>query len=905
MNFSDDWRSLWPVAAVFPVPNLLSGDTSSTFGPLLFRPSSPRRCLLASSALALCVPPALSSSVTDSIRTFFRCVQNESFLSSASQDFLAADVLSSFADASGDPADSLARNNLHSITCRDGSSMLLFFPTGDNADEIGFVLLRFKGDSLSPEVVVDVDGDIFKQKEGMKHRRHRILKMSVASAPAYSSSQTGDPITEGYLIATTLYSVNWFRIETRVSERGMERILLVPLANQGFSSCVVDACWSPHFPEESAVLLETGELFWFNLFTKKGGFTRVSLGGKSDPGRWLGCRFGGQPWVLLVACSVAVVMVDLRPRLITEQPKVLARIRLPNSLGVVSMDEKNDNFRAFSRADFSDFHFSVVTGRLLLLFDIRQPLVPLLIWDHGLQQPSYVAMFRLSELRSSVEFNCASESGFVIIVGSFWNNEFKLFCCGPDREASERSLFYAWELPSSLSLSGRTWGSADELLREMMFKEELPNRLELLQRKEGVAGFCIVPNVLLKTEQEPGGFLLVRLMLSGKLEIQGYHASFDSLQEESIFNVTDLEDAEDLVVCCIHEGGRLSNRYSFFKFEYLYEYMNGNLSKALTDCPSRSNNKEVNRDYFSDDLKKFLHSKLESSSIPVSTFISEVSIPMSIFEIAFRRVLSTLPLDIAALAFSEYKKIFTGHIETSFLPLEFPKCLPHHKFPPFFINRPLKRSEKLSNKVFHGDTIVGPLLPLPVLLAFQEIISSGGNLSNKEEGGGLLMLNCKTVWQYVFPEVSIADIGGTNGWGESQELRDEKPFWVYEPKLNACGTSFKDTESTSSFNKEVLPQTDHLSSVVTDDCPKDEKFTTFICGISDNTPCLDCGSQGADLDFIDVCPMRMDLESLDISFQHTEQKVYESLKRQATKWLENDRSYQDFCRSSKIPKSVQ
>ncbi|PKU80673.1 uncharacterized protein LOC110095321 isoform X1 [Dendrobium catenatum] len=900
MNFSDHWRSLWPVASVSHAPNLLSGDQAATLGPLLFHPSPPCHTLFASSSLALRIPPSSPPPILDDIQSFFRCPTNGSFLPTTDQFYLAADIQSSLVSAYSNSLDPLSCNSLHALPCHDGFSVLLFFPTGDNADEIGFVCLRFRDECLKPEVGVDLGGDIFKQREGLKHPRHRILKLSVVSSPTYSSSPTDTSITEGFLMATTLYSVNWFRVETRSTDVGMLKPLLMPLAKQGFSSCVVDACWSQHFLEESAVLLETGELCWFNLVTKRGGTHRIELGDNSDT-KWLGCKFGGQPWVILAASSINVVLVDLRPKRINELPKVLASVKLPDFLGVVSMKEK-DTFQAFCRANFNDFHFTAVTERLLILFDVRQPLVPILTWDHGLEHPTYVSMFRLSELRTSEEFKSVSELGFVILVGSFWKNEFKIFCYGPSDKGAIGSSFFAWQLPSLLSLSGKHCSSIDDLVRKMMSKENHPNQ-DMLLRNEGIAGFCIVrPNILLKCRSEPGVFVLIRLTLSGRLEIQKYHSSSDSENENRIWQGIDLQETKDFTIYNTHEGNKVSSRFYFLKLCYLSKYMNGNLSDMLIERYLELNGKGSKNEIFTDDLIELLSCKLQSSSSSISSLIADVSIPTNVFEVVSRRILTTLKPEFLSLTFTKYEELLIGHADTTFLPLEFPKCLPHHRFPPFFVNIPSRRSEFLPSTVLAADAIVGPLLPLPVLLVLQQKGMGCTEFSNEEElDDDLLNLECKRVLEFMFPETSIADSYDFSGLRVSQVFQDDEQFFVYRPTLGVCKSVFNDA-SISFPNEKTQSQIDYLSEnyVVAKDTPNDEKFTTFVCGNFDKKYPLDCGSEVNDSEIFDASPVKLDFESFDVMLQPTEILFLNSLKRQASKWLENNKSYQDFCTSSKI-----
>ncbi|KAK8969655.1 hypothetical protein KSP40_PGU019557 [Platanthera guangdongensis] len=901
MDFSDSWRSLWPIEAVPHPPNLLSGDESICFGPLLFRGSPSYRVILASSSLALHIPPVSPPSIPYDIQSFFRCPATGSFLSTSDQYNLATDLITSLA-STADPIGPLSCNNLHALPCRDGSSILLFFPTGDNSDEIGFLCLHFNGENLKPNVGIGIDGDIFKQKSGFKHPRHRIRNMVAIPVQADHSLVNSNVITQGFLIATTLYSVNWFRVETRVSSGGNMSHFLLPLANQSFSSCVVDACWSPHFSEESAVLLESGVLYWFNLITKRSGTSNVSLGRNEDPGRWLGCKFGGQPWIMLVASSTTVVLVDLRGKRINEEPKVLARVKLPDFLGMVPVAKVNDTFQAFCGVDYSSFHFTAVTERLLLLFDTREPLVPVLTWLHGVDHPTYVSMFRLSEFRPSEEFKWASESGFVILVGSFLKNDFKLIFFGFKDKGAFGSSFYAWELPSSLSLSGRQWHSADELVREIMLEEKLPCQ-ELLLRKEGIAGFYILPNNLMKSRVEPNCFVLIRLMLSGKLEIQEFYASYDSLSGKPICEGYGMREAEDFTSFNLHEGGSISSKFFFFKLSCLYMHMAGNLSTMLTNLYLELNHKAKKHIPSCDDLEKLMSSNVQSSGISISNFISDVSMPINVFEVASRRVLTTLKPNILSLAFTKAEELLTDHAKTSFLPLEFPERLPHQQFTPFCVNIPASRSEHLVSKSLTAEAIVGPILPLPILLVLQQLDmekmkeSLDDDLLNTERNGAL---------DNGFPGTSIADGCDFRKWLASQELRDDKEFLAYRPKLRDCKSVFKDTSSTTPPNIEEQTQMDHVleKNPALENIPNDENFRTFICGASSKMIIPDHEHEVGNSVKFDFIPFNLDFESWDVTLQPTEQKLLESLMSQASSWLEKNKAYQDFCTSSKFQKSV-
>ncbi|KAA3484050.1 WD repeat and FYVE domain-containing protein 3 [Gossypium australe] len=98
----------------------------------------------------------------------------------------------------------------------------------------------------------------------------------------------------------------------------------------------------------------------------------------------------------------------------------------------VVVDE--DQFLAFSKVGADGFQYVLASKGLLLLYDVRTPMVPLLCWAHNLDNPCFIDVIRLLKLRSQSRddtYQWATKSYFCIMLGSFWNCEFKLFCYGP------------------------------------------------------------------------------------------------------------------------------------------------------------------------------------------------------------------------------------------------------------------------------------------------------------------------------------------------------------------------------------------------------------------------------------------------------------------------------------------
>lgn len=687
-------------------------------------------------------------------------------------------------------------------------------------------------------------------------------------------------VVEGFLIALTLYSVAWFRVETR----GADRVSVVPMAKQGFDCLVVDARLCPHCPERSVVLLETGVLCWFDMEGKRSGKVGACEG--FDGGEWLGCEFGGQPWIVFVGCLLGVVAVDLRAKKGSE----------PNVL--VSIDkEKKDRILTFCKSSFDDFHIVVVTEKQLLLFDIRHPLVPVLTWDHGLHCPCYMSMYRLSDLRLSEEFKWASNSGHVILVGSFWKNEFNFFYFGPKEGGAlcRDPTLYAWELPFSLSLSDQHSDSGDSLLRD-----ELPNDFKWEQKKDVLAGFWIVPNDLLKVESEHGGFVLIRLMLSGKLEMQRYHTSWQSITKKSNGNDKKIPKLKDSVVYSTEQKckGKSYVRYYPLKIGHLWEYMNGFLSSVM--AMHKPQLRHFSRKIPSDHLEQFKGIKSECSSSATSTIINDATVPTNIFEITLRRLLNDLESDLLPLAFSKYPLLFGNNRKTTLTLLEVPKCLPHHSSIPFFVGR---INEKWSKIV--SQTLVGPVFPVPFLLLLQRLDHESVSFClNEEPHDDLLKQQCQTTLENVYPEISLADTGNFSEFSSSQGPETKNCFFVYEKSVvsNSDKSACKGLRRMAGCAvEEELPQNEDIC-MEPETASEDEKFTTFICGISDKAYSSSSGIEATGLEMFDqLNPYRLDFDSPSMVFQPKEKEMYKRLTRQSCKWLRNYKPHQDFCISSNIP----
>ncbi|KAK9282824.1 hypothetical protein L1049_011047 [Liquidambar formosana] len=913
MDFSEEWKSLFKISSVFNPPLLLSTPSSRTIvGPLIFNPSPKTLThLFTSPSLSpislLTPPPRLSLS---------------RFLVTSAP-FIPPSVSSSLShifppeDHIPDASSVFANNRLQLLPCPN-NTVLVFFPTGQNSDQVGFVELFLEDSNLVVRGDESCGGDVYVAKNKFNHRIVKILVNPVDDSGVGVSSVKGDlSVPVGYLLVYTMYSVHWFSVRIKGIGSNFEKPILIYLGCKVFKSCgVVDACWSPHLPQESLVLMEGGGLFLFDLDSClethslgekfKGTRLRVSWNdlGISGNDKWLGCEFSWHPRILIVACSNAVFLVDLR----FEECNVscLAKTEILGTKGSV----ENDRFLAFTKVDSDGFYFTVASNHRLLLFDVRMPLMPVLQWDHVLDNPCYIDVFRLSELRSHSrddKYKWASESGFCIILGSFWNCEFSLFCYGPSLPSPKGSVgsqiskfcksFYAWELPSNLSLSGHKCCCGSCLVREDFLKDALPDWISWQQKEEIVLGFGILSknlSALLSELDEFGGFALIRLMSSGKLELQRYCASWDSVKkfeethEESLLLVEN-----NFLYSMDDEEYKFPRRYKYLKLNYLYGYLNGYLAKVLVSNIKKPCTGPTVKESFRADLHKILCENLRAygiipskSSPTVSDVLKDVNFPTSIHEVALRRMWASLPVNILQLGFSSYSEFLEVLVDKKMVSLEFLVVPDKLQLPPFFLRKPSGRSNKWSHKVQRSNDLVGPVLPLPILLTLREVREDG--CSHLKEG----TLRFDEIVQ-VAKEMSVSDSGSELQNDHTVSLADDreetwvgsqksKPFFLYNP------VAFSDKCPNG---EPTLGNSNYV----------DERFTTLIAKMPETDPSDKMETVGLEL-FDDLCPVELKFDSQAMNFGTKELQAYKLLKRQFSKWQEGFKPYQDFCARFKSQK---
>ncbi|KAJ3701797.1 hypothetical protein LUZ61_005502 [Rhynchospora tenuis] len=863
MNTFEEFRSIFPIASLFYPPNLPSSSSLPPFTPL-----SPPLTLLTSPSLL----PHFIPSVPLSLHYY------------TLQAYLRSEL----------PSPSPRPTELHPTPPSPPSNLLvslpshlprtshLFFPTGENSHAIGFCSVTSLPDSTNPfHLTLDHTGDVFKQIEGFKHPFNRISSLSVSlcsgielgSGSGLSSS--GNRVFEGLLLATTLYSVNWFRVETGPFQfdcEEKERPFLVPLASHGFEKPVVHACFSPHFGEECAVLLENGEIYLFNLVSKKSGKIMVRLKGGQSPGRFICCEYGAEPWTIIIACAKAIVLIDLRDPG-EEQTRVLFKSNKLGTYNVNQLEDSKEKFLVFCKSSYSNFHFSVLTKFRLMLLDVRRPMHPILTWDHGLDHPNYATMFKMDELKPSSRHETATHLGFSILAGSLHTDEFKLFHCGSihEQEAFGDSPLFSRGVPSGIFLSGQCGGTSKELMDKFASeKSTFVKDISCLRKQERVVGFLVIPFENSLTKPDSSGFTLIRLMSFGRLEVQNYGPLGDIPDNTMCTKEEGMSESCDILTACPDcRRPEIPKRSYCLDLKCCNAYVHGDLSEILP-----SDNRQSCEVSLSEDIAALMRDSMNYTP-SLAPFIDNATVPSSIVEIAYQSALNDLKPDLIPLAFARYSDIFAKKTASNFQLLDVSKRSISDEKQPLIVTKPYRRGQRWSKKMkAPRDRLVGPVLPVPVLLTLEER-EKNGECSSFEGDGTVVDQKCTEVHDCIFPANLSAD---------NEETSENKSFFVYEPQCDI-------------IRSKKLKRGDKRDY-------RDDKYEIFVCGIKARSSCDEVkpDPDAVRPELLDVGPLRLGFGSSTMVVGEVEKQEFEKLTGQFSTWLNKNKTHQDFCSSSKLSK---
>ncbi|XP_051150774.1 uncharacterized protein LOC127265137 [Andrographis paniculata] len=929
MNSTGDWKSLRPISSMFSAPLLTSSKGSeATFGPLRFTPDpNSSTTLHFSQSIGPSLPPRYPQ------LSFSRFLQKCNSVPCP-----ATSIASIIRPLNPNPHSHYHRfNSLQMLQIPGEKLIVLFFPAGENSDCVGTLLLPVKDENLN---ALSQKKNCFQVVKEGNLNNQRITQLLVTPADVSVGYDYGDTLfgdcrnnanlIVGYLMARTEYSVIWYRVRL-CKDRGRNEYIVCmdylgcadPKMLRG--SAVVGSCWSPHFRNECLILLENGDLLLFNVdysseIKGKSKFVtrtyvskiiKVSLNNKvileeksSDKElQWFGCEFGWHPRIFITCHRKEMFMVDMRT---AGECNVCSLLKIETS-----STYKNDGFLTLSRAGSDGFHFAVATKKVLLLYDVQKPLMPPLSWVHRIRNPRYIVVYQLAELRANAKdskYNLASESGYCIMLGSFWDNEFSLFCYGPDISRnlsvnSETNSFLAWGDPLEFSLSGSDCNCGSCIVHEEFLKDSLLAWIDWRQKKIISLGFGILHPDLYAQLSSPdnfGGFVLIRLTSSGKLEAQRYVAAWKPEKLPLIGHkrklVSLLSEDNNLLYNFPPSEYNGKKKFQHLKLEYLNACLKDNLAELIVgrrqnrgehDQGSQIKQHVYKSEYM---FHQEMCDKLKNSGLPrtrtsltIPDVMKDITLPTSVRDIALRSIYASLPMNLLQMTFSTY----TDLNEDSKLckePLEF-LGIPHQsELPPCAVRKPSDRCNKWSSKSQPtNDALVGPIIPPQYLASLHKIYKEELERGTKpylEEAEAFsvqahIKLQCDKVMDIVREHVSGPEAKPQDD--EYVSLADDDDNMSYADRKMKFAY-----HKPSAFAEHPLSVDEHYG------------FSTHVFKRNKETK-SDFSPEMVGEEIFDMgCPIELKFKDSPTGFSQMELEAFKKLKIQELDFMKSFKIYQDY-----------
>ncbi|CAN8258901.1 unnamed protein product [Cochlearia groenlandica] len=778
-----------------------------------------------------------------------------------------------------DAARVLSYNRLQFLPCPDKNSGLLFFPTGTNLDQIGFLILAAV-DSGGFRVVGSEEGDVFVATERLYSRILKIIVQPIRDLEAYDCNELG------YVMVYSLYSIHWYCVK---HDEARERPVLCYLGAKQFKRCSISsASWSPYVTGECLVLLENGEVFVFDMNLGhcrfRGSKLKVSWEGQGKTvkkRRWLGCDFGGgRVGVYIVARSDAVFVITRSSGSCSVRSLLEAE-----SLDMAGTEE----FVAFAKVGSDCYRFLLASRSFLFLCDQRSG-VALLRWEHCVEKPCFVDAYSLSDLGVKGDDSTTS----CVIIGSFWNAQSQMFTCGlspcADKDASS-CLYVQEEIPHNVLLPTEKCLCGDCELREMLAKESLPVWIDWQKKKVLVLGFGVL-NKYLSSSDQSSGFTLIRLTSSGKLEAVKYNVSCDPLNNLHVIDHVDssCKSADvNLLYFPDDEEYKHPKQFRYLELKYLSAHMKGTLPGLLELRMTEESVGSYKSNFFSSICHEELYEKMETCgfgkdrcSSTITAAFDSISSPTSLFEIAVRETWSRLPIELMSLAFTKYSELEDVMLNNKKIPsLEFLPVPEFPQLPPFLFRKPSNRSTKWSKKVQPGDGLIGPVLPLTVLMTLHEFCNGCPNSEQEFSPDVELTDRCNQIYK-------AAREMANSGVDEKDVVLEEDEKYN-EMFLN----SISQKEKKRFIAYSPMTKTD-------DSDKKHQELTTFVSKVrrcEDNDDDV-IGGGGLEM-FDDLSPVEISFEDRTVEL---DEKVVLTCKVFMCQWQNRSSSYQKFLSQHHLEK---
>ncbi|KAL0899942.1 hypothetical protein Bca101_083903 [Brassica carinata] len=750
----------------------------------------------------------------------------------------------------------LSYNRLQFLPFPGKASVLVFFPTGTNLDQLGFVVVSTGDESGGDIKVVGLDkGEVFVAKERFFSR---VLKISV--------QPVSDLRELGYVMVCLLYSVHWYCV--KYDESRGRPVLSYIGCHQFKSGSVASASWSSQLTGECLVLLENGGVFLFELNEKYcSGFSgcKMKVSWDDHQKSWLGCEFGWKLGTFIVARSDAVFVI-------TRSSGSCCSVRAlleSESLNMAGTEE----FVAFAKAGGDCFRFLLASRSCLYLCDQRSG-VPLLKWQHDVEKPCFMDVYSLSDLG----FQTNESTTSCVVVGSFWNAESQMFCYGPSSPsvANDSSSLCVWELPHNLLSPAGKCLCGDCAIKEVLMRESLPVWIDWQKKRVLVLGFGVL-NKYLPSLSSSDGFTLIQLTSSGKLEAVKFHAS-PSLGVVSHRDSACKSEEVSLLYFPDDNIYKLPRRFKYLELDYLSAYTKGNLAKFLESRMRKKKSSGSKKK--SDPLSLTYHEELceklnlcgfgrDRCSSTVTAVFNSINSPTSVFGIALRETWSSLPIELLLLAFSNYTEVEGVLLDKKKPSLEFLPVPELPQLPPFLLRKPSRRSSKWSKKIQPGIDLIGPVLPLPVLLTLHELRNGCLNSEQQEFSPDAEFSDRCNQISKAAREMANSGASETtisledDMWLNSDSQKERKRFIAYSP----------------------VTKTDDS------DREHEEELTKFVSKVRRKDNNDDVGERSGLEVLDDMSPVEICFEDRDASF---DMKALFMCKALVSQWQDRSSPYQDF-----------
>ncbi|KAK3204156.1 hypothetical protein Dsin_018202 [Dipteronia sinensis] len=204
-----------------------------------------------------------------------------------------------------------------------------------------------------------------------------------------------------------------------------------------------------------------------------------------------------------------------------------------------------------------------------------------------------------------------------------------------------------------------------------------------------------------------------------------------------------------------------------------------------------------------------------------------IGLPGNVHEIALKRMWAGLSIELLQLAFSSYTEVLDLLLNQKKVSLEFSVVPDLPQLPSFYWRQSTWRSNKWSQKVQRGESLVGPVMPLPVLITLHEFRNGCPNSEEADRfsSESEVRLCCNVVMQ-VAGEMAVLDSGFEFHNYHAVSLADDRE------------TLWSDSEKPKPFiSYHLTPLESTKENTLQSYVYEDERYASLISKVPEYEPC--------------------------------------------------------------------